>query len=160
MSARVLVLLGLAAIQNNSDLSQGLAAGSAVGRGAANRRLDRRRGGRAMPTFEDYRRMADRAAQLAIACSAPALLERYSLLRWSTWRSPIGSVSRRLLKSSNCKKCSKIPPASETSFTGRQAVTSFRNVRLRRIVGKAACCSGSQRASVGRSDRADGARTR
>src|SRR5262245_43295107 len=72
MSARVLAPLGLA-IQNNSDLSQGLAAGSAVGRGAANRRLDRRRGGRAMPTFEDYRRMADRAAQLAIACSAPSV---------------------------------------------------------------------------------------
>jgi hypothetical protein len=34
-----------------------------------------------------------------------------------------------LRKSSNCK-CSKIPPASETS--GRQAVNSFRRVRLRR----------------------------
>jgi hypothetical protein len=26
-----------------------------------------------MPTFEDYRQMADRAAQLAIACSAPSI---------------------------------------------------------------------------------------
>ena len=26
-----------------------------------------------MPSFEDYRRMADRAAQLAIACSAPSV---------------------------------------------------------------------------------------
>jgi hypothetical protein len=26
-----------------------------------------------MPTFEDYRQMADRAAQIAIACSAPSV---------------------------------------------------------------------------------------
>ena len=58
----------------------------------------------------------------------PASQEHYSRSHWSTWRSLIGLVRRLLRKSRNCKKCSKIPPASETR---RQAVTSFRNVRLR-----------------------------
>jgi hypothetical protein len=44
----------------------------------------------------------------------------------------MGSVSRQLRQSSKCKKCSKILPASEISFTGRKAVTPFRNMRLRR----------------------------
>src|SRR6476659_10245072 len=37
--------------------------------------LGRHCGGRTMPTPEDYRQMANRCAQLAIACSAPSIAQ-------------------------------------------------------------------------------------
>jgi hypothetical protein len=69
-----------------------------------------------MPTSEDYRQMANRTAQIAIACSAPASQEHYSRSPWSTWRSLMGSIRGLLRQSSNCKKCRKILSASEISF--------------------------------------------
>jgi hypothetical protein len=51
---------------------------------------------------------------------------------WNTWRSLTGLVGRYLRQSSNCKKCSKILSALEISFYWLQAVTPFRNMRLKR----------------------------
>ena len=54
-----------------------------------------------MPTSEDYKQMANRSAQLAIACSAPSVAQALFALGWSIWRSLLGSVRRQ--------KCSKNP---------------------------------------------------
>ncbi len=71
-----------------------------------------------MPTYEDYRQMANRSAHLAIACSAPSVahallalgLEYMALAARLSQpaemhQSPPASVSRQ--------KCSKSPPVSE-----------------------------------------------
>ena len=60
-----------------------------------------------MPTSEDYKQMANRSAQLAIACSTPSVAQALFALGL-VWRSLLGSVRRQ--------KCSKIPPASEISW--------------------------------------------
>ncbi len=66
-----------------------------------------------MPTSEDYRQMANRAAKIAIACSAPSVAAALLALALSTWRSLMDSVGQPLRKNSGSKKCSKILRATE-----------------------------------------------
>jgi hypothetical protein len=61
-----------------------------------------------MPTFEDYKQMANRSARSPLRALPPASHKRCWRLGWSIWRSLLGSVRRQ--------KCSKIPPASEISW--------------------------------------------
>ena len=84
-----------------------------------------------MPTSEDYRQMANRTAQIAIAALPPASQGHYSRSHWTTWRSLMGSVRRLFRKSNNCKKCSKIPRASEIRPVGLEVCASDGRVRRR-----------------------------
>jgi hypothetical protein len=71
-----------------------------------------------MATSEDYKQMANRCAQLAIACSAPSVAQTLLALGLGIWRWLLDSVSRQ--------KCSKIPPASEISWpAGRYLIRNI-----------------------------------
>ena len=61
-----------------------------------------------MPTPEDYRQMANRCAQLAIACSAPSIAQTLLALGLDYM-----ALAARLGQPA---ECSKIPPASEISW--------------------------------------------
>ena len=61
-----------------------------------------------MPTSEDYKQMANRSAQLAIACSAPSVAQALLALGLE-YMALAARLGRR-------QKCSKIPPASEISW--------------------------------------------
>jgi hypothetical protein len=73
-----------------------------------------------MPTSEDYRQMANRAAQIAITYSAPSVAAALLglALEYMALADGLISVGRYLRKSSNCKKCSKILLAMEISREG------------------------------------------
>jgi hypothetical protein len=69
-----------------------------------------------MPTSEDYRQMANRTAQIAIACSAPSVAGALLALALE-YMALADGLSPPAQKSSNCKKCSKILSASEISLS-------------------------------------------
>ena len=66
-----------------------------------------------MPTSDDYRQMANRAAQIAIGCSAPSVARALLALLWLTSPLLMGLARPRLTESSNSKKCKKTLLAME-----------------------------------------------
>jgi hypothetical protein len=80
-----------------------------------------------MPTSDDYRQMANRAAQIAIGCSAPSVA-RALLALALTYMALADAVSPPTVEreSSNSKKCKKTLLAMET----RPAVCTS-NARVR-----------------------------
>jgi len=66
-----------------------------------------------MPTSEDYRQMANRAAKIAIACSAPSVAAALLALALEYMALADGLSRQPLRKNSGSKKCSKILRATE-----------------------------------------------
>ena len=68
-----------------------------------------------MPTAEDYSQMANRAAKIAIACSAPSVAAALLALALEYMALADGLVGQPLRKNSSSKKCSKTLRATEIS---------------------------------------------